>query len=86
MPNFRTFIYSHNVFQGFTRKIDLDYVESIDDIIKKLHNELITYLQHEKLKTLIRQVDIKRLHIHDFTFGDILISEPEKVFYVCDHQ
>jgi predicted translin family RNA/ssDNA-binding protein len=86
MPNFRTFIYSHNVFQGFTRKIDLDYVESIDDIIKKLHNELITYLQHEKLKTLIRKVDIKRLHIHDFTFGDILISEPEKVFYVCDHQ
>ena len=41
MPNFRTFIYSHNVFQGFTRKIDLDYVESIDEIIKKLHGEAL---------------------------------------------
>ena len=34
MPNFRTFIYSHNVFQGFTRNIDLDYVESIDENIR----------------------------------------------------
>ena len=86
MPNFRTFIYSHNVFQGFTRKIDLDYVESIDEIIKKLHGELITYLEKEKLDVLIQSTDIKRLHIHDFTFGDILMSEPDKVYYICDHQ
>jgi hypothetical protein len=86
MPNFRTFIYSHNVFQGFTRKIDLDYVESIDEIIKKLHGELITYLEKEKLEVLIQSTDIKRLHIHDFTFGDILMSESDKVYYICDHQ
>ena len=86
MPNFRTFIYSHNVFQGFTRKIDLDYVESIDQIIKQLHKELITYLEADKLEILIQRSDIKRLHVHDFTFGDILMSEPDKVYYICDHQ
>jgi len=87
MVNFRTFVFSHELFWGFGRLIDLDEMESIQDIIDCLQNYLITFLKKEKLELLIKKANESKpkLHIHNWTFGSILISDPKETFYVCDH-
>ena len=85
MVNMRKFVLSHKLFWGFSRMIDLDEVEEIDEIIKQIHQALIAYLEKEELEVLVEKADINKLHIHDETFGTILLSQEDKVFYICDH-
>ena len=87
MVNNRTFIFSHKLFQGFKRKIDLDEVGSIPDIINMMYIYLLTFLQHEKLEILVEKLNACKanLHIHNWTFGTILISDSNENIYICDH-
>ena len=80
----RTFQFSHALFWGFKREVDLDEVESLVDIFKTMCGYLVKYLKKENLEILVEKLDISKLHIHDLiTFEKILMSSPDvKVLYL----
>ncbi|MBM08477.1 MAG: hypothetical protein CMF69_02710 [Magnetovibrio sp.] len=85
MPNFRKFILSHELFSGYSSNVDLDVVESKNDIINFVHNEVHNLLVNNNFDILIKNLKESNFHIHDYEFGDILMSPPEKIFYICCH-
>ena len=85
MVNTRIFIYSHKLFSGFKRKVDLDDVNSIAEIVDLMFVYLSDVLYRENFDLLIKALERKRLHIHDFTFEQMLLSPPDTIYYICDH-
>lgn len=87
MVNLRTFQFSHDLFWGFKRCIDLDEMETLQDCIDIMYIKLHDFLNREDLEILIKKLEESRqtLHIHDKTFGDILISEIHETIYICNH-
>ena len=86
MVNMRAFCFSHPLFWGFKRYIDLDEVDSKEEIITQMSNYLITFLKDENLEVLLEKFKTDGLHIHNHSFENILLSQPEEVFYICDHK
>ena len=85
MVNYRIFEISDELFGGFSIKIDLDTVESLEDIVKCVINELSTALKTNNLVMLVDKLEKKYFHIHGFAFGHILLSDESNTFYVCGH-
>ena len=81
----RTFTFSCDTFGGFSKRINIDSCESIDDIIQIMVNHLRNYLNQGKLEGLVVQLErIQPLyHIHDFQFGHVLLSDID--YYICNH-
>ena len=86
MVNKRKCQISHDLFWGFWRYIDLDQLNSLDDIIVTIKEELLVFLQENNLELLKNMANELSLHIHNETFGSILLSKPDDVIYVCDHE
>ena len=87
MVNYRPVQFSHTLFWGFQRMVDLDEVESLQDIIDIMYIKLIAFLKQENLEILLKKLGETKqtLHIHNVTFGQILISQPKDIIYICDH-
>ena len=87
MVNLRTFQFSHDLFWGFKRQIDLDEMESLQDCIDMMYIKLHDFLNREDFEILIKKLEASRqtLHIHDRTFGDILLADVKETIYICDH-
>jgi len=85
MTNNRDFIISGSVFGEFKTSINLDLTESNEEIVKVVINRIRNDIQ--KYPQLIKELDKEeeKFHIHDVNFGDILISDVDTVFYVCNH-
>jgi hypothetical protein len=89
--NLRTFIISAELFWGYKCQVDLDKVENLDDICKYVIKQLTNDLLSKNLVVLEEILNNKRghpkldFHVHDVEFGDILLSDPDKEFYVCSH-
>ena len=81
----RTFTLSCDTFGGFSKRIDINSCDSVDDIIQIIVNHLRNHLQQGNLECLVRQLEgIKPLyHIHDYQFGHILLSDVS--YYICNH-
>jgi len=83
--NIRKFIISGGLFTGFETMVNLDFVDSnaeiIVNVITQLHKSI------ERLPELCRQLIEERAkyHIHSVEFGEILISETTRSFYICNH-
>ena len=77
MVNYRSFQFSHDLFWGFKRQIDLDEVNSLQECIDMMYIKLFELLKRENFVTLIEKLEANReqLHIHGMEFGDILISD-----------
>ena len=71
-------------FSGFETEIDLDYVESIEDICKQVKNTLCVHLESYNFESLLNIANNKNFHIHDYEFGEILINSPN-ILWVCSH-
>ena len=85
MPNYRKFTLSHDLFSGYTMAVDLDTVDSKEDIINHVCTAIQSLFVKNSLDILIKKLNESKLHIHDYEFGDILMSNPEKDFYICGH-
>ena len=85
MTNTRSFHLSHELFSGFNCIVDLDKVDSIQEIVDIVYNELVKTLEKYHFTALIEKLKSSKFHIHDVEFGDILISEPDTIYYICDH-
>jgi hypothetical protein len=83
--NFRQFIASSELFSGYEVMIDLNECNSIDDIVNTFYDNLYNCLTLHKFRILLEEVKECKLHIHSYTFEDILTSAGDSVFYVCDH-
>ena len=82
--NIRKFISSSQLFSGFSCDINLDYCDSINHIINIFKNELLSILSLHNFETLIENVNRSNFHIHDNTFEEILLSNKDRIFYICE--
>ncbi len=85
MVNNRQFILSDDLFSGFTKTIDLDETNTLSELIDEVYNELYNLFKEQKLDLLLANLKTKKFHIHDYSFEDILLSQPMTVFYICSH-
>ena len=81
----RLLIASSELFSDFEVRISLYNISTIDDIIHTFKNELRETLKKNNLMNLVRMLDDKGFHIHSYTIEAILTSDPEDIFYICDH-
>lgn len=71
-------------FSGFQTNIDLNYVDSKEEICQQVKKRLCVVLEDNNFETLLRIANNKKFHIHDFEFGEILINPPE-ILWICSH-
>ena len=85
MVNNREFCISGSIFWGYKTVINLDLVDSIDDIIDVVKSRIRDDMKKypEILNELNKEGET--FHIHNYNFGDILISDEKTIFYVCNH-
>ena len=85
MVNNRKFSISGSIFGLYETVINLDLVNSNNDIIKIVLNRIRGDMKNypSLLKELKKEE--KKFHIHGEKFGNILISNPKRIFYICSH-
>jgi len=85
MVNNREFHISGSIFGEYKTIINLDMVDSVDDILKLVVNRIKEDMKNypQMLKELNKEKE--KFHIHDYEFGTILISGKESIFYICSH-
>ena len=80
------FVASSELFSNYQKQISLYNVSTIDEIIKIFVSSLKDILQENNLISLSKKLDKTKFHIHNITIEDILISDKESIFYICDHE
>ena len=83
MVNLRTFIISDELFSGFECAVDLDEVDTIEEIIAIVINKLSILFKNVKLEILSDKISKTNFHIHDFSFTEILLNDD--IYYICNH-
>lgn len=81
----RVFIASSELFSDFQISISLYNISTIDEIIKIFKNKLLTVFEDNNLTILSEKVKKTNFHIHSYNIEDILTSNYEDYFYICDH-
>lgn len=85
MVNNRQFCISGSIFGGYKTDINLDLVESIDDIIDEVTSRIRDDIKKYPEILIELNKEKEKFHIHNYDFGDILISDEKTIFYVCNH-
>ena len=85
MVNFRNFYISDELFSGFTRPVDLDKVNTIEEIIELVVKDLKMIFNDNNFVLFIEALKTRKFHVHDYSFEDMLLSEPNTTFYICSH-
>ena len=85
MVNNRTFCISGSIFSRYETIINLDMIDSIADIIKVIVKRMKDDMKNYPSILIELDREEKKFHIHNYKFGDILMSESEQIFYVCSH-
>ena len=80
-----TFKISDKHFQGYEVTLDLDYFETIEEIVNQVTNTLKTHLELHKFEQLLERLKEKDFHIHDETMGSILLKSQDDIVWVCSH-
>jgi hypothetical protein len=83
MVNIRSFTVSDDLFSGFEVMVDMDIVENIGDIVTIVYDELLNTLGN--MSILTEKLKTRRFHMHNVTFAQILMSDPQALFYICSH-
>jgi len=85
MGNIRKTCISGGLFTGYETIVDLDNIDSLQDIVDITIENLKSRLNFINLHELSNSIDLRVYHIHSSNIGEILISEPQYVIYVCNH-
>jgi hypothetical protein len=81
----RVFIASSELFSGFEVEMDIRNIDTLDDIVNIFIDNLKKVLKEYNFEILHDSVNAKKFHIHSHTLEDILVSNKDEIFYVCDH-
>ena len=84
MNNNKKFIISSELFNGFNIDIDVNFHDSIETILDYTKKIILEILKKNNFENLIDILNKSKLHIHNFTFEDILISKRNTIYYICD--
>jgi|TARA_B100000795_G_C22785952_1_gene434633 acyl-CoA synthetase (NDP forming) len=76
---------SDKLFQGFEVYIDLNYIDTVDEICKQVHSTLITHLETYKFESLLNKAKNIHFHIHDYDMGQILMMGENAIIWICNH-
>jgi hypothetical protein len=85
MVNIRKTYISGGIFTGYETSVDLDYIDSLQDIVNVVISNLKKALKFIKLQELSNSIDLRVYHIHSTSLEEILISEPDFIIYICNH-
>lgn len=85
MPNPQKCSISDDLFSGFEVIIDMDYYDSLQEIVDYVKSCLIKSLTKLKLEYIIKKVNEKNFHIHDRSIGQILLNNNDSTIWVCGH-
>ena len=85
MTLIKTFAISSELFSFYEKEVDLDLVDSVEEIIIIVESELNEVFQNNNLTILCDKLAETRFHIHDFTIEDMRKKNSEKKYYICDH-
>ena len=80
---YRTVKASSEIFNGFEMKIDIRYIDNLNDIIHQFKEKLSFILKKNNLIYLFNLSMKNNWHIHSTTFEDILLNN--NIIYICDH-
>ena len=81
----RKFVASSNIFSGFTTEINIVFISTINDLCKQFKQKLKEILQTHHLEILLEKLEKSNFHVHSHTIEDILTSNKNDIFYICDH-
>jgi len=85
VSHMRKFVASSELFSGYTLEISLFNISTINDIINEFKLSLIKLFEDNNLINLKKIIENKHFHIHDFTIEDILTSDSNHIYFICDH-
>ena len=85
MPKPRKCCISDDMFSGFEIVIDLDFYNSLEEIVDYVITHLINSLNKFKLEILGTQAKQKDFHIHDITISQLLLNGDDSIIWVCGH-
>lgn len=87
MSNIRIFQFSCELFSGYKVSVDLDKVDNMNEVITYCVKNIRDFLKNNGLEVLVNKLDKINYHIHDTSFEDVLLSEPNNKpqFYICNH-
>ena len=78
------FILSSNLFGGYTKHFNSN-IESIEQVIVDIVNELRQELKRLNLNNLVDELNKLKFHYHDYTLIDVLSNnDANKVWYICE--
>lgn len=85
LPVFRKMSISCETFGGFSLDVDIALLNSKQEIINYVLDELKNTLEMSSMTSLIEKLSqTKKLyHIHDYDIGYMLMNEKE--YYICNH-
>ena len=81
----RLFIASSETFSEYQLEISLLEVSTIEDIITIFKDSLKELFEKNNLTILAQKLEKAQFHIHSYTIEDILTSNHEDYFFICDH-
>ena len=81
----RIFIASSKIFSNFQTNISLYDISTIDELINIFKYRLQKIFEDNNLSVLEEKVKKSNFHIHSYTIEQILTSNYEEFFYICDH-
>ena len=81
----REFIASSEIFSGFKVSIDITQIETLNDIINIFIKKLEDVLKGNNFDALLEILKKNNFHIHTHTIEQILTSEINDIFFICNH-
>ena len=76
---------SDKTFQGFEVRLDMDYINTKEEICKQVKSTLVTHLEWFKFEVLVGMAKTIDFHIHDRELKDILMMEENETLWICNH-
>ena len=73
------------LFNRYQTVVNLDLVNSNEGIVKVVLNRIKEDMKNYPGLLEALKKEKNTFHIHDTKFGDILLSDPDKIVYVCAH-
>jgi hypothetical protein len=83
--NIKTFAISSDLFSYYEKEINVDLVNSIDEIILLVVSELDKLFRENNLIMLSEKLNDCKFHVHDFTIEEVKNSINDRKYYICDH-
>jgi len=83
--NIKTFAISSALFSYYEKDINVDLVNSTNEIILLVVSELDKLLRDNKLLMLSEKLNDCKFHVHDFTLEEVKDSVSDRKYYICDH-